>query len=107
MTPSQLEKRLSDLIAFQCVLVALRGVCADASEEMLWHAFLSSLTEQYGYRRAWYGRSTGGVIRPAVIFPLHGVDQEEVPTQIHESSDILHGANLVLPVSIEATLEGF
>ena len=36
MTAQNFERTLGDLIAFQCVLVALRGVGAEASEEMLW-----------------------------------------------------------------------
>ncbi len=46
--------RLFDLVAFQCSLVALRGVGADASEEMLWQTFLGALVEQYGFERACY-----------------------------------------------------
>ena len=41
--PCDLERRLSDLIAFQCVLVALHGASRDATEEMLWQTFLWAL----------------------------------------------------------------
>jgi len=42
MLPRDLERRLSDLIAFQCVLVALHGAGRNATEEMLWQTFLSA-----------------------------------------------------------------
>ena len=107
MTSFDLEERLSDLIAFQCVLVALRGVGAEASEEMLWQAFLAALAEQYRFRRVWYGRSTDGFVRPAVIFPLRVPDLEDLPTQIDEHSRILQAADLALPVYVEGAVDGF
>ena len=55
MNTFELQRQLSDLIAFQCVLVALRGVGVEASEEMLWRCLLSELVEQYGFERVWYG----------------------------------------------------
>ena len=95
MTSLDLEERLSDLIGFQCVLMALRGVGAEASDEMLWQAFLAALAEQYGFRRVWYGRLTDGVVRPAVMFSPHASGLEELPTQIDEFSPILRDADLV------------
>src|ERR1039458_10347385 len=47
MTYSEQQRKLSDLIGFQCALVALRGVAVDASEEMLWQTLLAALFEQY------------------------------------------------------------
>jgi signal transduction histidine kinase len=107
MTSLNLDERLSDLIAFQCVLTALRGVGPGASDEMLWQAFLAALVEQYGFRRAWYGRSRDGVVRPAVVFPMRGPDLVDLPMQIDESSPVLREADLTLPVSVEGVVEGF
>ena len=106
MTSSDPEQKLSDLIAFQCVLVALRGVGADPSEEMLWHTLLATLVEQYGFRRAWYGRLAGNFIRPAIAAPMNAPCQEDLPPEIEESSPLLRNAGLVLPVSVEGRVEG-
>ena len=54
MTTPGVEQALSDLIGFQCALVALRGVGPDASEEMLWQTLLAAIVEQYGFGRVWY-----------------------------------------------------
>jgi len=107
MTFSNLDQRLSDLIAFQCVLTALRGVGPGASDEMLWQAFLAALAEQYGFRRAWYGRTRDGVVRPAVVFSGRTPDLVDLPLEIDESSPILRGADLSLAVSVEEVAEGF
>jgi signal transduction histidine kinase/ActR/RegA family two-component response regulator len=106
MTSLELERRLSDLIAFQCALVALRGVGAEASEEMLWQTLLAALVEQYGFRRVWYGRSTVGVVRPAVSVPVMAPGMEDLPVEIEEDSPILSSADLFLPVSVEGRVEG-
>jgi signal transduction histidine kinase/AmiR/NasT family two-component response regulator len=108
MTSFDLEKKLSDLVAFQCVLASLRGAGADASEEMLWQPFLASLVEQYGFRRAWYGRGAkGGAIRPVVIFPIDLPDSGDLPSQIEDAAPVLARANLVVPVSVEGLVEGY
>ena len=70
MTYSEQQRKLSDLIGFQCALVALRGAAVDASEEMLWQTLLAALVEQYGFGRVWYGRCVGDAIRPAVSAPV-------------------------------------
>jgi signal transduction histidine kinase/CheY-like chemotaxis protein len=106
MTPSDLERKLSDMIAFQCVLVALRGVGVEASEEMLWQTLLAALVDQYGFLRVWYGRRTGSGVRPTVVVPLRGPDPEDLPMEIDEASPILRRADLALPVSVESAVEG-
>jgi len=106
MTSSGLEQRLSDLVAFQCVLVALRGAGAEASEEMIWQTFLAALVEQYGFRRVWYGRSADGVIRPSVVVPLHAPGLEDPPIEIADSSPLLQAADLALRVAVEGAFEG-
>ena len=106
MTPSDLERKFSDMIAFQCVLVGLRGVGVEASEEMLWQTLLAALVDQYGFRRVWYGRRTGSGVRPTVVVPLRGPDPEDLPMEIDEASPILRGADLALPLSVEGAVEG-
>ena len=106
MISSDPEQKLSDLIAFQCVLVALRGVGVDPSEEMLWHTFLATLVEQYGFHRVWYGRCVGNVIHPAISAPVNAPGQENLPAEIEETSLLLRNAGLVLPVSVEGRAEG-
>ena len=97
MTSLDLEERLSDLIAFQCVLMALRGVGAEASEEMVWQALLAALGEQYGFRRLRYCRSADRAAQPAVMFPM----------RCDEPLPVVETADLVLPVSVEGAVEGF
>ena len=89
MTAAQnFEQTLGDLIAFQCALVALRGVGAEASEEMLWQTLLGALVEQYGFGRVWYGRSAaGGGIRPAVSAPVLEPGMEDLPEEIDGLAD--------------------
>ena len=106
MSYNELQQKLSDLIAFQCVLVALRGVAIDASEEMLWQTVLAALSEQYGLRRVWYGRYVDGRIRPVVSVPVGGCGLEDLPGEMEESSAILGTADLDLPVSLEGPVEG-
>jgi signal transduction histidine kinase len=106
MTYYDLQQKLSALIAFQCVLVALRGVATDASEEMLWQTLLAALVEQYGFRRVWYGRFVDGRVRPVVSVPVSGPGLEDLPMEIEESSSILGGADFALPVSVEGCIEG-
>jgi signal transduction histidine kinase len=108
MTAAQnFEQTLGDLIAFQCALVALRGVGAEASEEMLWQTLLGALVEQYGFGRVWYGRSAaGGGIRPAVSAPVLEPGMEDLPKEIDEDSPILTSADVTLPVTIEGRVEG-
>jgi signal transduction histidine kinase/ActR/RegA family two-component response regulator len=106
VTSSDPQQKLSELIAFQCVLVALRGVGVESSEEMLWHTFLATLVEQYGFCHVWYGRREGSFIRPAISVPVNGPDQKDLPAKIEESSHLLWNADLALPVSIEGRVEG-
>ena len=106
MTSVDLQQKLSDLIGFQCVLVALRGVSAEASEEMLWQSLLSELVEQYGLRRVWYGRRGEGGLVPAVVVEGHSHNMEELPAKVEETSALVTSADLVLPVFVEGVDEG-
>jgi len=106
MTHKDLEQRLAAMVAFQCALLALRGVPAEASEEMLWQALLAALVETYGFRRVWYGRWAGGRVRPSACMPASGLGLPELPAEIAEASPILSDADLILPVSVESRVEG-
>jgi len=106
VTVPGVEQTLSDLIGFQCALVALRGVGPDASEEMLWQTLLAAIVEQYGFGRVWYGRLVPDGIRPAVSAPVMGPGMEDLPAEIEETSRILSSADLCLPVNIEGRVEG-
>ncbi len=106
MTIPSVEQTLSDLIGFQCALVALRGVGTEASEEMLWQTLLAAMVEQYGFGRVWYGRVTPNGIRPAVSAPVMAPGMEDLPSEIEENSPILTSADLCLPLTIEGRLEG-
>jgi len=106
VTVPGVEQTLSDLIGFQCALVALRGVGPDASEEMLWQTLLAAIVEQYGFGRVWYGRVLPDGIRPAVSSPVMGPGMEDLPAEIEENSLILSSADLCLPVNIEGRAEG-
>ncbi len=104
--PRDLERRLSDLIAFQCVLVALRGAGRDATEEMLWQTFLCALIQQYGFARAWYGKRAAKGLQPVVTVPLSVPGVEDLPADIPEDSPLLCATDLALPVSVEGCAEG-
>ena len=106
MLPRGLERRLSDLIAFQCVLVALRGAGRNATEEMLWQTFLSALVLQYGFARAWYGKRAAKGLQPVVTVPVSAPGMEDLPAEIPEDSPLLRTADLALPVSVEGSAEG-
>jgi signal transduction histidine kinase/ActR/RegA family two-component response regulator len=106
MTSADLQQKLSDLIGFQCVLVALRGVSAEGSEEMLWQSLLSELVEQYGLRRVWYGRRGEGGLYPAVVVEGHSHNMEELPAKVEETSSLVTAADLILPVFVEGVDEG-
>lgn len=106
MLPSDLERTLSDLIAFQCVLVALRGAGRDATEEMLWQTFLCALVPQYGFARAWYGKRAARGLQPLVAFPVNAPGVEDLPADIPEESHLVRAADLALPVSVEGHMEG-
>ena len=106
MNAPDLETQLSDLIGFQCVLLALRGVGVESSEETLWRSFLAAMAEQYDFRRVWYGREAGGRVRP-VTLATPGAETAEFPAAIQEAFPLLPDAELVLPVSVEGAEEGF
>jgi signal transduction histidine kinase/ActR/RegA family two-component response regulator len=106
VTTPTVEQTLSDLIGFQCALVALRGVGPEASEEMLWQTLLAAIVEQYGFGRVWYGRIVVDAIRPAVSAPVMSPGMEDLPAEIEEDSPILTSADLCLPVNLEGRLEG-
>jgi signal transduction histidine kinase len=106
MLSRDLERRLSDLIAFQCVLVALRGAGTDATEEMLWQTFLCALVLQYGFARAWYGKRAAKGLQPVVAVPVGASGMENLPADVPEDSLLLSTADLALPVSVEGCTEG-
>jgi signal transduction histidine kinase/CheY-like chemotaxis protein len=106
VTLPSVEQTLSDLIGFQCALVALRGVGPEASEEMLWQTLLAAIVEQYGFGRVWYGRVAAAGIRPAVSAPVMAPGMEDLPPEVDENSPILLSADFCLPVTIEGRLEG-
>jgi len=104
--PHNLEQRLSDLIAFQCVLLSLRGTGSDASEEILWQTFLSSLVLQFNIPFAWYGVRTADGLRPMVGYPLLAMDEEDLPSVVPADSPWLTHAALNLPVVVDGSAEG-
>jgi len=106
VTTPGIEQTLSDLIGFQCALVALRGVGPEASEEMLWQTLLAAIVEQYGFGRVWYGHRVPDGVRPAVSAPVIAPGMEDLPAEIEDNSPILTSADLCLPVAIEGRLEG-
>src|SRR4029077_14941202 len=73
---------------------------------MLWHTFLATLVEQYGFCNVWYGRRAGKFIRPVISVPVNAPGQEDLPAKIEESSHLLWNTDLALPVSIEGRVEG-
>jgi signal transduction histidine kinase len=103
---ADLQQRLSALVAFQCVFVGLRGVDAEASEEMLWQTLLSDLIQQYGFHRAWYCQCVDQGVRPLVSVSATAQDFGELPREIEESSPILASPGLSLAISVEGRIEG-
>src|ERR1700722_15645342 len=101
LTTQNLVQTFSALIGFQCALVALRGVGAEASEEMLWQTLLAALVEQFGFGRVWYGHRMGTSVRPAISVPVLATGMEDLPSEIDEDSPILSSADLTIPVIIE------
>ena len=106
MLALDLDRKLSDLIAFQCVLVALRGTDEEASDEMLWQTLLGAFVDQYGFRRAWYGRLVNDTIRPWVSAPVAGSGLADLPLELSPDSPLVVGAGLDLPVRVETEVEG-
>ncbi|MGA2118522.1 MAG: ATP-binding protein [Bryobacteraceae bacterium] len=106
MLALDLEQKLSDLIAFQCVLVALRGSDEEASDEMLWQTLLGAFVDQYGFRRAWYGRLVNGAIRPWVSAPVAESGLADLPLEVASDSPLVAAAGLDLPVRVETEVEG-
>jgi signal transduction histidine kinase/CheY-like chemotaxis protein len=106
MTNTEMHDKLAGLVAFQCVLVALRGVGSEASEEMLWQTLLAALVEQYGFRRAWYGRWVENGLRPLALAPPDG-EQPGIRQagEIGASPDF-ERLGLSLPISIDGLIEG-
>lgn len=64
-----LELKLCDMVAFQCALITLRGVSAEASEEILWQTLCSALVQQYGFARVEYSTNSGGEWLEVTGFP--------------------------------------
>ena len=63
----QAEERQREHAAFQAVLVALRGVRPEESEEGLWRVFLATLIDHYGMIMGWYGLRTENTVHPVVF----------------------------------------
>jgi signal transduction histidine kinase len=101
-----LQQRLSALVAFQCVLVGLRGVDADASEEMLWQTLLPDLIKHYGFQHVWYCQCVDHGVRPVASVSAAANGIADLPKEIEESSPILGSPDLALPISIEGRVEG-
>jgi signal transduction histidine kinase/ActR/RegA family two-component response regulator len=77
---NHLEQKLCDMVAFQCALITLRGVSAEASEEMLWQTLCAALVDQYRFTEVSYQSYSGGVLLPvAQVPPREGdsLEQEE------------------------------
>ncbi len=106
MSYADLQQRLSALVAFQCVLVGLRGVDADASEEMLWQTLLPDLIKHYGFRGVWYCQCVDHGVRPVASVSAVAEGLADLPKEIDESSPILGSPDLALPISIEGRIEG-
>ena len=106
MTSIVLQQKLSDLVAFQCVLVALRGVSPEASEEMLWQTLVAELVEQYRLRRAWYGRCGESALYPVALVEGSLAGLDHFPAKVEEDSVLVTSASLKLPVSVEGVDEG-
>ena len=106
MTSIVLQQKLSDLVAFQCVLVALRGVSPEASEEMLWQTLVAELVEQYRLRRAWYGRCGESALYPVALVEGSLAGLDHFPAKVEEDSVLVTSASLKLPVSVEGVAEG-
>jgi PAS domain S-box-containing protein len=62
----QAEERQREHAAFQAVLVALRGVPPEKSEEALWRVFLATLTDHYRMVMSWYGLRLESTVEPVV-----------------------------------------
>ncbi len=113
MNYPDLERRLADLSSFQCALMALRGVAAEASEEMLWQTLLASLVDQYEFRQVWYGRQENGHFIPVSTAPMRSTVIEELPTELagiaapeQEPQMQFAAAELAIPVVVESVVEG-
>ena len=106
MNYTDLQQRLSALVAFQCALMGLRGVDPEASEEMLWQTLLADLIAHYGFRHVWYCQCVDAGVRPMVSAPSLEPDLEEVPAEIEDSSTVPGSPDLALPVSVEGHTEG-
>jgi len=103
---TDLQQRLSALVAFQCALMGLRGVDPEASEEMLWQTLLADLIAHYGFRRVWYCQCVDSVVRTVVSAPSLARDEEDVPMEIEDSAPVLGSSDLALTISVEGRTEG-
>jgi len=103
---SDLQQRLSALVAFQCALMGLRGVDPEASEEMLWQTLLADLIAHYGFRHVWYCQCVDSGVRPVVSAPLLERDPEGIAVEIDDGSAVPGSSDFALPVSIEGHTEG-
>ena len=106
MNYTDLQQRLSALVAFQCALMGLRGVDRDASEEMVWQTLLADLVAHYGFRRVWYLRCVEAGGRALVSTASGARAPEQVPDDVEEPSPLPGSADLALPISVEGRLEG-
>ncbi len=106
MSYNDLQQRLSALVAFQCALMGLRGVDAEASEEMLWQTLLSDLIAHYGFRRVWYCQCVDHGVRPVVSAASLAREADNPSAEIEDSMPLPGSADLALPVSVEGRIEG-
>ena len=106
MSYTDLQQRLSALVAFQCTLMGLRGVDPEASEEMLWQTLLADLIAHYGFRRVWYCQCVDAGARSMVSAPSMARDWEGVQAEIEDSSPVPGSSDLSLPVLVEGRTEG-
>jgi signal transduction histidine kinase/FixJ family two-component response regulator len=77
-----LRRQLSDLVAFECVLIGLRGVGSEASEEMVWQTLLGSLCEQYAFEHACYLRRGDRGLSIPVSPESEGRFEVDIPVRI-------------------------
>lgn len=61
------EEHQREHAAFQAVLVALRGVGPEKSEEALWQVFLATLIDHYRMVMSWYGLRLEDAVHPVVF----------------------------------------
>jgi len=64
MNNKRMDVALRDYIAFHAVVMAVRGVSLEETEESLIEVFLQTVVREYSLCMAWYGRYADNEIRP-------------------------------------------